>query len=399
MIDGISIIIPVVRPKGAERCIKAIADDFPKVPYEIIAAEDTQGIGCPEMVKRLAKDARYDWVMFLGDDTIPEPGMLDEAAMVAGTIPGGMVGLNDQIHDGNLLSTHWMCHKDILKLTGGEFFHTGYNHQFCDKELLDIAKENNLFVWAENAKLTHDHPHVRGGKDDEYYQRAYKVESVKHDLFLYIKRKLARSGVSLAVGVPITDEKVHTQFFLSFVTLEMLADARLIYPTTPSGNSDIARIRTGLCEEALHLGCTHLLMLDTDQVYHNKDLIPRLLAHGKDIVGGKVHRRYPPFDPILNRGGYHVDDKEIEQGGIVRVDSTGTGCLLIDLTKLENVEHPWFAPVKLDDGTNTGEDIGFCKKAAAAGLEIFVDCGVEIGHLASFQVNDALYQIWKKLNR
>jgi len=397
MIDGISIIIPVVRPEGAERCIKAITDDCPKVPYEIIAEEDTQGIGCPKMVKHLAAKARYDWVMFLGDDTIPQPGMLWEAV----PFPGfrGMVGLNDQIHNGNDLSTHWMCHKDMLKLTGGEFFHTGYNHQYCDQELLDIAKENNLFVWAENAKLVHDHPHINGKQDDEHYRRVYASESAKHDLFLYLRRKLARSGVKLAVGLPITDAQVFTQFFLSFVSLDMLADCRLIYPTTPSGNSDIAKIRTGLCEEALQLGCTHLLMLDTDQVYHDKDLIPRLLAHKKDIVGGKVHRRYPPFEPILNVGGYHVDDSEIEKGGLVRVDSTGTGCLLIDLTKLENVGHPWFAPMPMEDGTMTGEDIGFCKKAAAAGLEIFVDCGVEIGHLANFQVNNALYQIWKKLNR
>jgi hypothetical protein len=140
-------------------------------------------------------------------------------------------------------------------------------------------------------------------------------------------------------------------------------------------------------------------MMDTDQVYHDTDLISRLLAHGKDIVGGKVHRRYPPFEPILNVGGYHVSDDEIAQGGLVRVDSTGTGCLLINLTKLENVGHPWFSPVPLEDGTMTGEDIGFCKKAVAAGLEIFVDCGVNIGHMASLQVNEATYQIWKKLNR
>ena len=202
--------------------------------------------------------------------------------------------------------------------------------------------------------------------------------------------------MKLAIGIPITDEKVYTQFFLSFVRLERPEMCTLVYPSAKFHASDIGKVRTNLCEQAIALGCTHILMLDTDQVYHDEDLIQRLLSHNVDIVGGKVHRRYPPFEPILNVNRAHVDDDIIERGGLVEVDATGTGCLLIRLAALEDIEYPWFELSRGDDGRTIGEDIGFCYKAAAAGYKVFVDCSVQIGHLALIQVGETLYNLWKK---
>ena len=392
----ISVIIPIVRPKKAARCIAALADN--SIDFEVISEVDHNHIGCPEMVKKLAERAKYDWVMFLGDDTIPEPNMLDHAAEYIDDWVL-MVGLNDGIH-GDGLSTHWMVHKDILKHTGGEFFCTEYSHCFCDKELADIAKENNGFVFAHKAKFKHDHPSVTGAEYDSHYKRAYSEDVFKKDMATYRRRKrerLSEGGVRLAIGLPITDEKIHTQFFLSFITLDLPNDCFVLFPSIPVHQSDIGKIRNDLCEQALDKGCTHILMLDTDQVYHDSDLIFRLLNHRLDIVCGKVHRRYPPFEPILNRGRFHIDDAEIEEGGLIEVDATGTGCMLLNLEVLDNVEHPWFELSMNEEGKPVGEDIGFCYKAKDAGYRVFVDCGVEIGHLALIQVGGSLYQLWKKI--
>ena len=59
---GISIIIPVVRPEKAKRCIEAIKKHIGISNYEIIDEEDTDRIGCPKMVKRLVKKTKYDKV-------------------------------------------------------------------------------------------------------------------------------------------------------------------------------------------------------------------------------------------------------------------------------------------------------------------------------------------------
>ena len=205
--------------------------------------------------------------------------------------------------------------------------------------------------------------------------------------------------VRLAIGLPISDEKVHTQFFLSFMALERPQECHLIYPTGGFHFSDIGKVRTNLCDQAIELGCTHLLMMDTDQVYHDQDLITRLLDHKKPVVCGKVHRRYPPFEPILNVNREHVDDSVIDAGGLVKVDATGTGCMLIDLEVLKSIPYPWFELSTGDDGKPVGEDIGFCYKAGKAGFNVYVDCDVNIGHLATVQVNDAIYRLFKKINK
>ena len=200
----------------------------------------------------------------------------------------------------------------------------------------------------------------------------------------------------LAIALPVSDEKVYTQFFLSFMLLDKPEKCHLLYPKTQFHSADIGKIRTELCQEALDLHCTHILFLDTDQVYHNHDLIMRLLDHDEDIVGGKVHRRYPPFEPILNVDQKHVGEEVIERGGLVEVDATGTGCLMIKTDVLRHIPKPWFEFVEKPDGGHIGEDISFCNKAREAGYSIYVDCDVTIGHLALIQVGDTLHQIWKK---
>jgi hypothetical protein len=55
-------------------------------------------------------------------------------------------------------------------------------------------------------------------------------------------------------------------------------------------------------KQALVKRCTHLLMMDTDQTYP-QDTITKLLSHDVTVCGAVIHRRYPPFEPILYRQG------------------------------------------------------------------------------------------------
>ena len=189
----ISIIIPIIRPEKAERCIAALENDLSFQEFEIVTAIDDNRIGCPRMVKDLVNKTRYDLVCFLGDDTIPQPGMLRNALDAMGTLPDGwgMVGINDNVrapHTDNPVA-HWLADKRLLAFLGGEFFHTGYVHCWCDNELTDRAKALGRYVFAEDARLTHDHPILNPDADDADYRRVYLPMNYTHDLRLYRRRK------------------------------------------------------------------------------------------------------------------------------------------------------------------------------------------------------------------
>ena len=113
----ISVLLPVVRPEKAQRCIEAIRKNSDGVVHEIVREEDAERIGCPKMVKKLADRAFFDWVLFLGDDTIPQEGFMAEAIKHIDDLPDGwgLIGLNDLHWDGNVVATHWLCHTKMLE--------------------------------------------------------------------------------------------------------------------------------------------------------------------------------------------------------------------------------------------------------------------------------------------
>lgn len=395
----ISIILPVIRPDKACWCIEGIAKYCDGIEYEIITEVDEQRIGCPKMVKQLAERAKYDWVMFLGDDTEPQEGFMREAVNQIPNLPDGwgMIGLNDMHWDGNRVATHWLCHKNMLELTGGEFFHTGYIHTECDRELTEIAQEHGRYIWAEQAKVEHNNSQIGKAEDDGFLQYVYSGEAWKHDLKLYLDRKEERIGFKLGVGIPIVNDMVDTLFLFSMMLMNF-PDYNLYYPKSQYHPGDMAKCRNDIAKDALKDGCTHILFLDSDQVYHDQDMIQHMLNRKVDILGSKVHRRWPPFEPILQRDEKHVPDEEIFAGGLVPVDSTGHGCMMIRTKVYIDLEYPWYR-LERDEYENVtcGEDIYFCRKAKEAGYEIWVDCDVNIGHLTMMEVNTDFYAMIKRL--
>lgn len=201
--------------------------------------------------------------------------------------------------------------------------------------------------------------------------------------------------VKLAVAVPLTSDFAHSAFMHSFFCLTRPFDSIYI-PAQAYGPLDL--IRNSITETALNQGATHLIMCDTDQVYP-KDTIVKLLKHDLDVVGGKVHRRTPPYDPILMRGEYPhyktVPEEEWKDEQLVEVDATGTGCLLFKTHVFRDIEPPWFKFWWDKEDGAIGEDIHFCGKLREAGFKIFVDCSVKIGHIKSFVIEESSFFSYK----
>lgn len=188
----VTIIIPYVREDGADRCIQAVEQNAGvcDCTYDIMTKHDTDKIGCPKMVKRMTFLAHTPMVCFLGDDTIPQKDFLLNAMLAMRKLPKGwgLVGLNDgSNHD---FACHWLAHKNLLPSIGRTFFHTGYSHCYCDKELTDKCQRLGRYIYAEDAKITHANPFIDPKvKRDEHYDRAYNEATVTADRELYLARK------------------------------------------------------------------------------------------------------------------------------------------------------------------------------------------------------------------
>lgn len=204
------------------------------------------------------------------------------------------------------------------------------------------------------------------------------------------------SNFKLGVAVPLSFPLVHAAFFDSFVTMKK---PEWLY--FRASNGPIEELRNQIVRDARAASCSHLLFMDTDQVYH-PETIPRLLAHNLPVVGALVYRRYPPFDPLMYRGkiNEYQTIRDWEPDSLVEVDATGTGCILYQMSVFDALPDPWFHfRQTIKDGTErtVGEDIGFCSDLKAAGFKIFVDTSVPAGHLTMLEVTEGTWKLYRRM--
>jgi hypothetical protein len=84
--------------------------------------------------------------------------------------------------------------------------------------------------------------------------------------------------------------------------------------------------------------------------------------------------------PIVNRPQY------IKGAPTLKVDVIGFGCTLIKREVIENIVQTYTNAFG-SHGSVIGEDAEFCKLAQSLGYDIHVDLGVQLGHLATYQVS------------
>ena len=399
----VSVILPYIRPDGAERCLAALREYAPEV--EIVAEYDPDRIGPARMIAKLVEKTTRPIVCFLADDTVPEYGFLEAALAAMETLPDGwgVVGLTD--HGDRELCAHWVAHKNMLPLLDGEFHHTGYRHCFGSNELMDRAKEAGRYVKAWDAKIQHNNPVLIGGdySGDSLLVGVYgKGGNKRNDLKTYYRRKRERLQ-KIAIGFPLVDQAVPVQFFTSFACMNKPSEYTLLVPQFPHGpwTGSIADARNSLVEQAMQEGASHLLMMDTDQIYPT-DTLEKLLAHNVDVCGVRVHSRWPPFAPVFYRGSLgayqYVEDDEMYSGNLVEIDATGTGCLLVNMAIFDKLEPPWFKFSMIRERP-VGEDIYFCHIVREAGFHIYVDTSIEVGHLTTMTINRSLHTLCKQISK
>lgn len=147
------------------------------------------------MLKRLVDKAKYDWVVFIGDDTLPQKGCIDNAFKYAQENSLLVVGFND-FHGQK--GTHWIANKSLLDfLENQEFFYTGYIHNYCDDELRVRAEKIGAYGWCEDAHIVHNHPAFATALLDETYKKQTDQDNWKYDRELFNKRNPKLSVVMI----------------------------------------------------------------------------------------------------------------------------------------------------------------------------------------------------------
>jgi len=154
------------------------------------------------------------------------------------------------------------------------------------------------------------------------------------------------------------------------------------------------RARNQMVEGALQVGADYLLMLDDDHIINwmvdagvvgqgsiDYGFLQRLLDHDVDIVGGLYFQRSAECAPVAMKrvgetGGYRFMRPDELTGGLQEVDVAGGGCLLIKTRVLDKIPHPVFQPE-----FQYGTDIQVCRAAQEKGFKVYLDSGVEIGHI------------------
>jgi len=431
----VSIIIPVVRPKLAKRCEMAIRQNagVPADQYEIIKRRDKKLIGCPKMIARMTAMAKHDLVMFLGDDTIPQPGFLKNALAAMETLPGGwgLVGLNDGFHkpvDGNkiTLATHWLADKRLLQLTGGHFFFPGYKHTFCDNELTIKANHYKRYMWAEDARLVHANPIVdKAIAWDDHYRRAYNEVWTIHDRELFRERMAdfekqiaARSGEPTGTDRPFVAICVPSAGHPWWQFEQCLHEAQINAFQNSIDTIRLTRIgsmishsRNQLVNDVLerYPEITHILFVDDDMTFP-RDTITRLVRHNKDMVACNAYRKQPPYIPIAavldDNNRFQPIHMPPAEGKLLRISVVGTGLVLFKPEVFSIVPFPWFEMVY--EKTNQtdfkmyedcvpqnvirgkiliSEDMRFFMIAQSYGLKLYCDFSIDVGHLTAQTIN------------
>lgn len=197
----------------------------------------------------------------------------------------------------------------------------------------------------------------------------------------------------LGVGIPLNFPMVPSSFFDSFIQMD-----KPNYIYLRSSHGSIEGMRNEIVTQALINRCTHVIMMDADQVYE-KDTIPRLLSHRLPVVGCLVYRRYPPFDPLMLKGrqGHYQTITEWEPDSLVEVDATGTGCIVFEIDVFRKLPYPWFRFRTGPYGGVIGEDFGLCADLRAKGYKIYVDTSIPAGHLSQMIINEGTWKLYNKM--
>lgn len=188
--------------------------------------------------------------------------------------------------------------------------------------------------------------------------------------------------IKVIIGVPVADTDAMRALTAQSIGGCIIGAGGLVIDMILRRSCDIASNRTWLVNEAIKNGGTHILFVDSDMIFPD-DIIKRLLAHKKEIIGVKYKKREFPVKWLYEPIG---EESETE---IFKAKHTGAGLMLIDLSifksKFKPLKGAWFNFGRDSQGALVlGEDVWFCNTARDAGYDVWVDGSIKVGHIGEY---------------
>lgn len=152
------------------------------------------------------RESAEPWLFQAGDDVRFQAGW-DEAALACAQATGALVvGTDDDANPSvkaGKHSTHSLIARSYVDSPGasmdgpGSVFSEKYDHQFCDLELVELAKARGVWAFARDARVLHLHPIWGTAERDATYAKGQAHG--REDQRLYARRsRMWTRGVARA---------------------------------------------------------------------------------------------------------------------------------------------------------------------------------------------------------
>lgn len=155
----------------------------------------------------------------------------------------------------------------------------------------------------------------------------------------------------------------------------------------------IAENRSYCVVQAQRNGSDYLLFIDDDMIFP-PDTLKRLLGHNREVVGVNSYSRVLPLSStvgLMDKKGkymhpdYHTPYEMRIPEELFKAYFVGCGVCLIDMAVFDRIKKPWFKFEADENGMIIhGEDGWFCEQVKKAGIDVWCDPTIPIGHIGEF---------------
>jgi hypothetical protein len=200
------------------------------------------------------------------------------------------------------------------------------------------------------------------------------------------------AGMKVAIGMPIYGG-IPSGTALSLFRTVQACTARGVYLNYITfATSYVHHSRDAVVHEFLAGGCQKLFFIDQDQTWAVEDFARLLALSTKfDVVGAAYPAKKDPPTFYANL----FPETKVEEYGLIKVRGMGLGFTIIDRSVLERlaakadkIHHPHFGKTlasifRVDNinGSYRGEDIAFFADILDLGVDVWMDPGIELGHI------------------
>lgn len=172
----VTIIIPTVKGRRERlmECINAIRDNA-NYPHKILIYENEDKGWVKAMIN--AVDNINGMIYVSNDDMVMQKDCLKLLVEAYEENDVELLYPDDTINNGTI-ATSFLCNADYFR----KYFHAGYNHNYGDTELTEIARLQGKLMYVPKAVSIHKH-WTMGAPKDETYKLQDTTISVDRELY------------------------------------------------------------------------------------------------------------------------------------------------------------------------------------------------------------------------